>query len=229
MAQFVSDTVHERRLGADDDEVDVEGMREPEQSLRVLGADRMAFAEGGDPRASRRGVQLERAGVPGELPCQRVFASARPDKENTHRASLSPAAAVPRHRVSYDGRVDETGFQRWLDRYVEAWRTYDEAAIGDLFSDDAEYRWHPWDAPEDVRGRAAIVAAWLGDRDEPGTWTAEYRPWVVAGDRAVALGVSRYLDADGALDREYHNVFLCRFDDEGRCREFTELFMRREA
>ena len=24
--------------------------------------------------------------------------------------------------------------QEWLDRYVEAWRSYDEAAIGDLFS-----------------------------------------------------------------------------------------------
>jgi ketosteroid isomerase-like protein len=127
--------------------------------------------------------------------------------------------------------VDEAGFKSWLDRYVEAWRTYDAEAIGDLFSPDAEYRWHPWDGAEDAAiGRDAIVAAWLEDRDEPGSWTAEYRPWLVAGDRAVAVGESRYLDAGGSqVEREYHNVFLCRFDEDGRCREFTELFMQRET
>ncbi len=116
--------------------------------------------------------------------------------------------------------------QRWLDDYVEAWRTSDPDAIGALFSEDAQYRYHPWDDPLD--GRAAIVGSWLADRDEPGSWTAEYRPWAIEGDRAVAVGVSRYLAADrAAVEREYHNVFLCRFDDDGLCREFTEIFLRR--
>ncbi len=127
--------------------------------------------------------------------------------------------------------MDEAAFQRWLDAYVEAWRTYDPATIGELFSEDAEYRYHPWDVDEEVLvGRDAIVAAWLGDRDEPGSWTATYRPWLVAGEAAVGVGVSRYFSADrDILEREYHNVFLCRFDAESRCREFTELYMRRSA
>jgi hypothetical protein len=29
--------------------------------------------------------------------------------------------------------------QRWLDAYVDAWRTYDPAAIGALFAEDATY------------------------------------------------------------------------------------------
>ncbi len=37
--------------------------------------------------------------------------------------------------------------QAWLDRYVDAWRTYDPAVIGDLFTEGAEYRYHPWDEP----------------------------------------------------------------------------------
>jgi ketosteroid isomerase-like protein len=125
----------------------------------------------------------------------------------------------------------EADVQRWLDRYVEAWRTYDPAAIGELFSEDAEYRYHPWDSGEQVVvGREAIVASWLDERDEPGSWTATYLPWLVAGDAAVAVGVSRYRGADrGAVEREYHNVFLCRFDADGRCREFTEHFMRRDS
>jgi SnoaL-like domain len=122
--------------------------------------------------------------------------------------------------------MDEAGFQRWLDAYVEAWRTYEVDAIGELFSQDVEYRYHPWDEP--VRGRAAIVEDWLEDRDEPDSWSAEYRPWLVAGDDAVAVGVSRYLGTDReSVEREYHNVFLCRFDAHGRCREFTELFLKR--
>jgi ketosteroid isomerase-like protein len=121
--------------------------------------------------------------------------------------------------------VDEAAFQRWLAAYVDAWGTYDAAAIGDLFSENVEYRYHPLDEP--VRGRAALVEDWLADRDEPDTWSAEYRPWLVAGDDAVAVGVSRYFAPDGTVDREYHNVFLCRFDRDGRCREFTEIFLRR--
>ena len=126
--------------------------------------------------------------------------------------------------------MDRDEFQLWLDRYIEAWTTYDREAIGALFSPDAEYRWHPWDEGPDVAiGRDAIVQAWLEERDEPGSWSAEYRPYAIDGDRAVAVGVSQYYTADGSLDREYHNVFLCRFDAEGRCRGFTELFMRRDA
>lgn len=123
--------------------------------------------------------------------------------------------------------MDRDAFQRWLDRYVEAWRTYDAQAIGQLFADDAVYRYHPYDEGDDVVvGRSAIVASWLGDRDDPGSWSAEYEPFAVDGERAVAVGVSRYLAADGSLDREYHNVFLCRFDDAGLCTGFTELFMQ---
>jgi hypothetical protein len=91
------------------------------------------------------------------------------------------------------------------------------------------YRWHPWDeGTEAVHGRDAIVASWIGDPDDPALWEAEYRPWAVEGDRAVAVGVSTYLKPDREnVDRVYHNVFLMRFDADGRCAEFTEHFMRK--
>jgi len=122
--------------------------------------------------------------------------------------------------------MDRESVQRWLDAYVEAWKTYDEEEIAALFAEDATYRYHPWDEP--VRGRTAIVASWLEEPDASGTWDARYEPWAVDGERAVAVGVSRYFAADGVtVDREYHNVFLCSFDEDGRCWEFTELFARR--
>jgi ketosteroid isomerase-like protein len=124
--------------------------------------------------------------------------------------------------------MDEAGVARWLADYVAAWRSYDREAIGELFGEDAVYRWHPWDEDEDVaRGREAIVASWLEDQDAPGSWEAEYRPWTVDGSRAVAVGVSRYLAADDAPEVVFHNVFLLRFDGDGRCAEFTDVYMRR--
>jgi hypothetical protein len=120
--------------------------------------------------------------------------------------------------------------QRWLDRYVAAWKSYDEAEIADLFSTDAEYRYHPWDEP--VRGREAIVADWIApdgsasSRDAEGTYDAAYDAWAVDGDRAVAVGTSDYFtDASRTTrDRRYHNVYLLEFDAEGRCRSFTENY-----
>lgn len=123
--------------------------------------------------------------------------------------------------------------QAWLDRYVAAWETYDPAAIGDLFSEDAAYRYHPADEP--IIGRAAIVAAWVtpegnaSSRDEPGTYAASYEPYAVEKARAVAVGWSRYwTDATHAVeDSTFDNCFLLEFDEGGRCRSFTEFFRQR--
>lgn len=114
--------------------------------------------------------------------------------------------------------------QRWLDAYVEAWRTYDRDAIGALFAADASYRYHPYDEVTLV-GRDAIVADWLGSPDAAGTWTAHYEPWAIEGDRAVAIGESRYVTADGAFRDLYYNSWLLRFDDDGRCTEFVEYYV----
>lgn len=113
--------------------------------------------------------------------------------------------------------------QRWLDDYVEAWRTYDPARIEALFSADARYHYQPWAEP--VEGRERIVANWLASRDEPDSWQAEYRPLAVEGDVAVAGGLTTYRDHQGRGPKRYHNIFVLRFDADGRCAEFTEHYM----
>ena len=113
--------------------------------------------------------------------------------------------------------------QAWLDAYVEAWQTYDSAAIAALFTEDATYAYHPWDEGDEVvRGRDTIVADWLEEQDEPGSWEAHYQPLMVEGQQAVATGTTRY-----ANGRYYWNLFVLRFGDEGRCAEFVEWFMTR--
>lgn len=126
-------------------------------------------------------------------------------------------------------RVDANQVQRWLDAYMRAWLSYDPLEIGALFSHDAEYRWQPWAQGDAVAcGRDQIVAAWLSERDAAGTYRGEYRPLLVSGDQAIAVGLSSYYtDAtQTTLDRAYHNLWVLRFDDDGRCRSFTEWFMK---
>jgi ketosteroid isomerase-like protein len=116
--------------------------------------------------------------------------------------------------------VNREDVQAWLDRYVEAWKSYDREAIGDLFAEDAQYRYHPYDEP--VVGRAAIVDSWFEEPDEPGSFEASYQPYAVESDRAVAVGTSSYSNGD-----VYDNAYRLRFDADGRCSEFTEWFMKR--
>jgi ketosteroid isomerase-like protein len=125
--------------------------------------------------------------------------------------------------------IDSEHVQRWLDAYAHAWITYDSDEIDALFTDDAEYRWHPWDEGDDVaRGRPQIVAAWLENRDRVGTYRGAYHPVLVHEDQAIAVGLSSYY-TDGTqttLDRVYHNLWVLRFSEEGRCSSFTEWYMK---
>jgi hypothetical protein len=121
--------------------------------------------------------------------------------------------------------VNRQQFQDWLDRYVEAWKTYDPAKIGALFGGDARYRYHPQDEP--VVSRDAIVKDWTEDPDETGTYDAKYEVAAIDGDVHVATGWSRYLDGPGGEPSdEYWNVYICRFNDAGECTEFTEYWIQ---
>ena len=115
--------------------------------------------------------------------------------------------------------------QAWLDRYIAAWRSNDAADIEPLFTADAVYSYRPWDNEDQTtRGRDAIVASWLEEPDDPASWDAHYEPWAVDGDRAVAVGWSRYL-ADGEhREKTFHNAYLLEFED-GRCASFHEFYM----
>ena len=130
--------------------------------------------------------------------------------------------------------MDHETAQEWLDRYVDAWISYDPDKISGLFSDDIAYRYHPYDEP--IVGRDAVVASWLGEtdssdastRDEPGTYDATYRPVAVDGDTVVATGSSRYREVPGGpIVQTFENCFVMRFDGSGRCREFTEYYLKR--
>lgn len=132
--------------------------------------------------------------------------------------------------------MDKAAVDRWLEAYVEAWKTYDRQRIATLFADDVKYRYNPYLDP--LEGREAVVRSWLGEddpagastRDEPGTYDATYHAVAVDGPVAVATGSSIYhREPGGPVHRQFYNCFVLRFDEDGRCTEFTEWFMERPA
>jgi ketosteroid isomerase-like protein len=107
---------------------------------------------------------------------------------------------------------------RWVEGYVSAWNSNDPAEIGALFSEDAEYVREPYTPA--VVGRDAIVADWLAHRDEPGETTFTWQTVALTDEVAVVRGETTY------PGRAYSNLWLIRFDADGRCRSFTEFWMQ---
>jgi ketosteroid isomerase-like protein len=121
--------------------------------------------------------------------------------------------------------MEKDDVSKWLKAYVRAWESYQPDAIGDLFSEDATYIYHPFGKP--VVGRDAIVASWLAEPDPAGTYEASYEPIAVDGDVAVTNGRSRYYKDSSRteLTKQWDNIFVIRFDKDGRCVSFREWYV----
>ncbi len=106
----------------------------------------------------------------------------------------------------------------WMDRYRKAWTTNAPEDIRALFTDDAEYRYHPWDEP--TSGVDAIVDSWLDSRDEPGDWTFVWHPIAHDGGTAVIEGRTAYRNG-----KTYRNLWVIELAQDGRASGFTEWYM----
>src|SRR4051812_7195223 len=106
----------------------------------------------------------------------------------------------------------------WLDRYRTAWTSNEPDDIRALFTEDAEYRYHPWDEP--LTGHEAIVAGWLDSKDEPGDWTFEWEPVAEQGRIGVVEGRTVYRNGPS-----YRNLWVVELAEDGRAARFTEWYM----
>ena len=117
--------------------------------------------------------------------------------------------------------VGEPDVAAWVERYVRSWSTNDPSHIGALFAENASYFPAPHEEP--WRGRAAIVANWLARKDEPRSWAFRHEIVAVADDAAFVRGWTHYLEPPA----DYSNLWVIRFNESGRCLEFTEWWMAR--
>lgn len=115
-------------------------------------------------------------------------------------------------------------FASWLDRYIAAWRSGEADDIADLFSEDVTYS--QTGGQTVIEGREAVVRDWLEESYEPDlSWEAAYEPLAIEAEVCVGVGSTRYLREDGSRE-DFSNIFVCRFDDEGRCHDLREWWMR---
>ena len=116
--------------------------------------------------------------------------------------------------VNQNDGMDRDDVMQWIDRYERAWRDGDLDAVGEIFSAEAHYRTSPYE--ESMIGHAAIKAFWLDDDD---VFTMSASPVAVDGRDAVVRVEVRYGEP---VRQEYRDLWVLRFDDDGRVEDFEE-------
>jgi hypothetical protein len=113
--------------------------------------------------------------------------------------------------------VEAVDLERWVEAYERAWRAPGTDGLGDLFAPGATYSMHPFAEP--VAGLSAIRLLWDEERSPGERFTMEWR--VVAVDDGVGVV---WLEVHYAAPRDelFRDLWVLRFDDDGRCTAFEE-------
>jgi len=124
--------------------------------------------------------------------------------------------------------MDRAGVERWIEAYRKAWKSDDRQDIAALFTEDATYSPFPWPRERNRwEGRDLIIERWLGHGDSKLGWRFEHEILAVDGDTAVIEGWTHYDAIGDDPEEDYANVWLVRFADDGRAREFREWWVQR--
>lgn len=127
--------------------------------------------------------------------------------------------------------MDRAGVERWIEGYRKAWASDATEDIEALFTEDVTYSPFPW--PREMNkweGRDTVVRKWQGHGDSKLGWRFEHRILAVEGDTAVIEGWTEYDRGEGqAWEEAYANIWLIRFAENGRAREFAEWWVERPS
>ena len=122
------------------------------------------------------------------------------------------------HLYDHGGVTDRAAVHRWVAGYELAWRTSGTNGLSALFTADATYLHSPYEEP--VVGIHAIRKMWDDDRDGPDeVFTLSTEIVAVEGDTAV---VRAEVQNGEPIRQEYRDLWLIRFDANGRCARFEE-------
>ena len=109
----------------------------------------------------------------------------------------------------------------WLERYRRAWIDRDAEAASRLFTEDATYREHPFQAP--FVGRAGIRDYWARVTASQKSVELRYGQPVVDGNRVAVEWWANLETNDGPITLA--GEFLLRFAANGDCRELREYWL----
>jgi ketosteroid isomerase-like protein len=114
--------------------------------------------------------------------------------------------------------IDREDVSGWVSAYEAAWRTAGTEKLNDLFAPDVVYLPSPWARP--LSGLAALCEFWQAERDGPDEVFGLQSEVVAVDGRVAVVRVSvDYADAESG---RWRDLWVLRFDAEGRCTEFEE-------
>jgi SnoaL-like domain len=114
--------------------------------------------------------------------------------------------------------MDRAGLRVWVALYERAWRTPGTELLAELFAPEATYQTAPFEKP--FRGLPAIAAMWQAARQGPeDVFAMDSEVVAVDGDTGVVRLEARYGDP---VRQTYRDLWLVRFDAQGRCLAFEE-------
>ena len=118
----------------------------------------------------------------------------------------------------HDSAIDREDVAQWVSAYESAWRTAGTQELTDLFAPDVVYVPSPWARP--LSGLAALSEFWEAERDGSDEGFS-LRSEVVAVDGSVAV-VRLWVDYSEPEAGRWRDLWVLRFDADGRCTEFEE-------
>jgi SnoaL-like domain len=104
----------------------------------------------------------------------------------------------------------------WVGLYERAWRAAGTDALRGVFTEEAIYRMSPYEEP--AVGLEAIGDLWEREREGPEE-EFEMRHEIVATEGTTAVV---RVEVEYGRGTEYRDLWVLRFADDGRCREFEE-------
>lgn len=112
--------------------------------------------------------------------------------------------------------IDRASVEGWIAEYERAWRAAGTESLAQLFRGDASYRMSPYE--DAASGLEAISGLWERERVGPNEeFEMSSELVAVEGDTAVVR-----IEVAYASGEEYRDLWIIRFADDGRCREFEE-------
>lgn len=113
--------------------------------------------------------------------------------------------------------MDRDSLNAWIELYERAWRNKEAALLEQLFAPDATYRTAPYENP--FEGLDAIVDMWEPRSGPDERFEMSHEIVAVEGNMGVARVKVVYSDP---VPHEYTDIWIVRFDEEGRCVAFEE-------
>jgi hypothetical protein len=107
---------------------------------------------------------------------------------------------------------------QWVAAYERAWRAPGTDALSELFGPDATYRVSPWKPA--LAGLDSIRGFWDANRQGPDEAFSMRSELVAVDDDTAVVRVS--VEYHRPTGRPWRDLWIIRFDDEGRCSEFEE-------